>query len=283
MLTAALVLAARLAEPEARAFEGEPAVVAGPEDATATVESPAPSAPDPAPVPSTVTPASEPAATEPPRAAPAPADAPKRRKRQIPFPPLVLAGGPVLGPHAFGNEECRSAEARCETHGGFFGFGVQAELRGRLYKLFYVHVRGLVVGNAAPQSRDPIYRGLGGAGIGLGVYARRVFGRAEYLFVDTFGSGHFTRPFGSGAVGNDDWGRHAGLFSVGARIPVVPRTAVELWGGFMLGPKSVRTLPNSEPDRRILPTFLVGINVSYDIIPDRSFVEPPRRRRIAAP
>ncbi len=294
MIPKALALAFALAGPDPRAFTGDAEVAAEPGDdptSTAGTDSPDASAPAANPdAPSaaaataanpkspgspTTTEVVSPSATSvDPRAAPIRS----KPKHKIPHPPLVIAGGPVIGPHAFGNEECRTSEARCETHGSFLGLGIQAELRGRVYRILYVHARGLIVGNAAPQSRDPIYRGLAGVGVGLGVYARRVFGRAEYLFVDTFGSGRFTRPFGTGAVGNDDWRRHAGLFSVGARIPVHARTAIELWGGFMLGPKSVRTLPGSEPDRRILPTFLVGINVSYDVIPDRTHAAAAKRR-----
>ncbi|MBX7082648.1 MAG: hypothetical protein K1X88_25810, partial [Nannocystaceae bacterium] len=190
-----------------------------------------------------------------------------QRQRSRTFPRLQLAAHVLAGPHAFGNEECRSEQVRCEAHGTFFGLGVGAELRARLYRPLYLHVRGLFVGNVSP--RDPIYRGLGGGGLGLGAYGRRVFGRAEYLLVGAIGDNHFTRPFGSGEVGTDRWGHHAGLFSAGARLPVRPRLSAELWGGLMVGPKSVRTLPDEPAERRVLLTFLIGLGVAYDLVPDR--------------
>ncbi|MFO0636182.1 MAG: hypothetical protein U0168_25390 [Nannocystaceae bacterium] len=81
----------------------------------------------------------------------------------------------LAGPHAFGNEECRSEQVRCEAHGTFFGLWVSAPSCARLYRPLYLHLRGLFVGNVSP--RDPIYRGLGGGGLGLGAYGRRVRSR----------------------------------------------------------------------------------------------------------
>lgn len=189
-------------------------------------------------------------------------------KRDLRMPArLTIAGGPAIGPHAFGNEECRAEEARCETHGTFFGFGLNVELRVRLFRPLVAHARGLFVGNVSP--RDPVHRGLGGAGIGLGAYGRRIFGRAEYLFVDAFGDDHFARPFGDGEVGRDRWGHHAGLFSIGARLPFRRRWAAELWGGPMVGPRSTRIVPDEPDDRRTLVTFLVGINIAYELVTHR--------------
>ncbi|MCA9711138.1 MAG: hypothetical protein KDK70_35175, partial [Myxococcales bacterium] len=84
------------------------------------------------------------------------------------YPRLVLAIGPMAGPHAIGNERCDGEKARCETKGSFFGVGAQIELRARLYRPLYLHVRGLAVSNVSPN--DPIYDGLAGGGVGLGAY-----------------------------------------------------------------------------------------------------------------
>ncbi len=183
------------------------------------------------------------------------------------YPRLVLAGGPIVGPHTFGTEECRSEERRCETHGTFLGLGLNVELRARVFRPLYVHARGILVGNVSP--RDPVHRGLYGGGLGFGAYGRRVFGRAEYLLVDTFGDDHFARPFGERNQGRDRWGHHSGLFSAGARLPFKQRMGAELWGGLMVGPRSTRTLSDDDPERRTLLTFLVGVNVTYDLVPGR--------------
>lgn len=183
------------------------------------------------------------------------------------FPRLVIAGGPMIGPHALGNQECRSNDRRCVTAGGFFGVGLQAEVRAQLWKPLYAHVRGVFSGNAAPRRNDPLHTGMWGLGVGFGAYGRRIFARGEYLFVDTFGDDTFTPPFHTARTGKDVWGHHAGLISVGFRQLLGERMAIELWGGPMIGPRSTRTTIPTEPvERRILPTFLIGINVSGDVV-----------------
>jgi hypothetical protein len=236
----------------------EPTLVAEPVAEPAPAAEPAPTlAAEPAAVPDP-TPAPDPATT-PPAPAP-PRDRPPRSHAR-----LTLAGGPILGPHAFGNEQCDAEQARCETKGSFLGLGAQLELRARVWRMIKVHGRGLVVRNVS--SNDRIYRGLWGLGAGLGVYSRRVFGRAEYLFVDAFGDNHFEPPFFEGEVAYDEWGHHAGMLSVGFRQPLPRGFAAELWGGLVLGPHSRRQLPQEQPDERVLTTFLVGVNVSWDALP----------------
>lgn len=259
-----VALATGLAAPAAardapRAFDGTREVASD-----ASVAEPEPVATPASPTAPAAAPATPPtaASTSSAPAKPAIADAPQRD----PYPRLVIAGGPLVGPHAFGTEECRAEERRCETHGTFFGFGVNLELRVRLFRALYGHARGLLVGNVSP--RDPVYRGLYGGGIGLGGYGRRVFGRVEYLLVDAFGDDHFERPFGE-EVGRDRWGHHAGLFSAGARLPFGRRMTAELWGGLMLGPRSTRTIPEEDVERRPLVTFLVGLNIAYDLLVSR--------------
>jgi hypothetical protein len=197
--------------------------------------------------------------------APAREQAPTPAQRPRTYPRLVLAGGPIVGPHAIGNEQCDVELARCETKGSFLGLGAQLELRARLWRLIYAHARGLAVGNVSPNDR--IHRGLWGVGAGLGLYSRRVFGRAEYLFVDTFGDNHFEPPFYQGEVAYDEWGHHAGMLSVGFRQPLPRGVAAELWGGLVIGPHSRRQVPQEQPDDRVLTTFLVGLNVSWDVLP----------------
>jgi hypothetical protein len=255
-----------------RGFDGAPEVSAA---------APTEDGEDPTPVPAT--PASEPTASAPaetrpstvaPQAATATAatthtsdGAAKTAPKRYAYPRLVIAGGPVVGPHAFGSEECREQEMRCETTGTFFGVGANLELRAQIWRPLYLHVRGVIVANGAPRNRDPVYKGLGGGGIGIGAYAKHVFGRAEYLLVGAFGDSHFGRPFGDGEVGRDRWGHHAGLFSAGGRLPLPRRVTGEIWGGLMVGPKSARQLPDEPVERRVLLTFLAGINIAYDLLP----------------
>lgn len=178
------------------------------------------------------------------------------------YPRLVLAFGPLIGPHAFGNEQCDSEMAECQTKGSFFGAGAQLELRARLYRPLYLHVRGVAVSNVT--TNDPIYDGLAGGGIGLGVYGRRAFARGEYLLVSAFGDNRFEPPFFDGEVAQDEWGNHAGMLTAGFRQPLPRGLSVELWGGPMFGPRSVRTVADNEPDERVLVTFMVGLNLAWD-------------------
>ena len=106
---------------------------------------------------------------------------------------------------------------------------------------------------------------VGGAS-GLGLYGRRIFGRAEYMFVQALGDNAFEPPFFDGDVATDDWGNHAGMVAVGFRQPLPHHLSIELWGGVMFGPKSVRTIPSAEPDERTLTTFMVGLNFFADVL-----------------
>ena len=192
-------------------------------------------------------------------------------------PALILAAGPMIGPHAFGTEECRSQEARCERAGTFFGLGLNVELRARLYRILYAHVRPWVVGNVGPDDR--IYRSAVGGGIGLGVYGQHVFGRGEYIALAALGSNRFQPPFYDSQEGRDTWGHHAGMLTVGFRhnfkSVVGGRMGIELWGGPMFGPKSRRTISGQESEDRLLITFMLGVNLSFDLVRDKN---PPRRR-----
>jgi hypothetical protein len=192
-------------------------------------------------------------------------------------PPLIFAGGPMIGPHAFGTEDCRAELAQCERAGSFFGLGVSVELRARLYRILYAHVRPWFVGNVGPGDR--IYRSAVGGGIGLGVYGQHVFGRGEYIPLGALGSNRFEPPFYDGQEGRDTWGHHAGMVTVGFRhnfkSVVGGRMGVELWGGPMFGPRSRRTISGQEPEERLLITFMLGVNLSFDVLTDKN--PPPQR------
>jgi len=180
------------------------------------------------------------------------------------YPRLILAGGPLIGPHAIGNQQCSPEEIRCEKKGSFFGAGAQLELRARLYRPLYLHLRGMAARNVSPN--DPIYSGIAGGGIGLGAYGKRIFGRAEYLLLHAFGDDRFEPPFAEGLVARDEWGNHAGMLAVGFRQPLPRGLAIELWAGPMFGPRSVRFVPQSEPDERLLTTFMLGLNLAWDAL-----------------
>ncbi|MCH9688002.1 MAG: hypothetical protein K0V04_41615 [Deltaproteobacteria bacterium] len=187
-------------------------------------------------------------------------DAKAKAPRQ--YPRLVIAGGPMIGPHAIGNEECDSSLARCETRGSFFGFGGQLEVRARIWKVLYVDVRGVLVRNVSRHER--IYNGLGGGALGLGAYGRRAFARAEYVYINAFGDNRFEPPFYDGKVATDQWGNHAGMLAAGFRQPLPKNLSAELWGGVLFGPSSTRSIPQEEPDERVLTTFMVGLNLAWD-------------------
>jgi len=231
--------------------EGSPATTTEPAPtATATTTTTAPATTAPATSadaePAAAEPSPPPETTEPPRT----------------YPRLVLAAGPMLGPHAIGNQQCLAEEARCEKKGSFLGAGANLELRARLYRPLYLSLRGVAVANASPN--DPIYSGLVGGGVGLGAYGRRIFGRAEYLLVHALGDDRFEPPFAEGKVARDEWGNHAGMVSVGFRQPLPKGLALELWAGPMFGPRSVRRVPQVEPDERVLVTFMLGLNLAWD-------------------
>ena len=176
-------------------------------------------------------------------------------------PPLVVAAGPVVGPNAIGNQDCRATEKRCETRGSFFGAGFGLELRPRLYRSLYAHARPWIVSNVAP---DKIYRGATGLSLGLGAYGQHAFIRGEYSLLVAFGDNKFTPPFFEGEVASDTWGHHAGMLAAGFRKRVKGRVGLELWGGPMFGPFSERRYPDGENETRRLITFMVGLGLFID-------------------
>ena len=185
-----------------------------------------------------------------------------------PRPRLQLALSPVLGPYSRGEQDCRPRGPifYCEDGGSFLGAGASLELRLKSFGPFYFHVRGLLVGNT---HRRPwaAYDGLGGAGFGFGAYARLAFIRGEYLSIDTFGSPRYRPPFGERGGATDLYGHHAGMISGGVRLPFRGRWNVEAWGGFVIGPRGVRTTPRevSVGDRTMV-SFLLGLGISFDVI-----------------
>lgn len=203
-------------------------------------------------------------AAAPTKAAP-PASAAQETARA--YPRLVLAGGPTLGPHRFGIETCLD-DGRCDRTGNHLGMGGTIELRARAWRPLYAHVRGLFTGNVARD--NPLYGGVMGPGIGFGAYSKWAMVRAEYLLVFPLGDNRYERPFGEGDVITEEWSPHAGLFSAGVRYKPIPRLALELWGGFMLGPRAERQgqyIDDIVEDKTgLLKTFIVGLGVAYDVV-----------------
>lgn len=194
-----------------------------------------------------------------------------------PRPRLVIAGGPLFGPHAPGEAACQVREGvqRCEHTGNFFGVGANLELRARIVGPLYFHGRAAVIGNVR-QRPYGVHRGLVDIGGGLGVYSRLAFIRVEYMFVPTFGPSTYLPPFYDKQSGRDVWGRSAGMVSGGVRKYFTPRLAGELWGGLVIGPHSRRTtLQEDAGIDRILITFLASVGLSFDLIPGRA-PPPPK-------
>ena len=192
-----------------------------------------------------------------------PIPSPEEKVHRI-YPRLVLAAAPVIGPHTIGTEECRAEELQCQFGGRFLGLGGTVELRPRLYKALYAHVRFLGVGNVLQDK--PVYKGIIGAGVGIGAYGRHIFARIEYLPVFPIGDGSFEPPFSSRATAQDDWGNHAGMWSVGARFPFSPRLSGELWGGMTIGPSSKREIQGQPADERTLISFMFGLGVAWGAV-----------------
>ncbi|MCB9566619.1 MAG: hypothetical protein H6710_05300 [Myxococcales bacterium] len=208
-------------------------------------------------------------------AAPLRADArPPAKPGEIrPLPRLQLAVAPVIGPMSQGELDCRPRAGGviyCEDGGTFLGAGGSLELRAKVYGPFFIHGRGLVVGNIR-QAPRAVHAGMGGGGVGIGAYHRLAFIRAEYLVVGTFGSDRYKPPFGDLNGASDVYDHHAGLISGGIRYPFAQRLSAELWGGFMIGPRAHRTTPFevSYPDRLIY-SFLVGAGLAFDLIRGRA-------------
>lgn len=194
-----------------------------------------------------------------------------------PPPRLVIAGGPIFGPHAPGEAACQTADGiqMCEHTGNFLGLGANLELRVRAVGPLYFHGRGAIVGNLRPRPYG-VHKGLVDLGVGFGVYSRLAFIRVEYMFVPTFGPSTYLPPFYDKQDGRDVWSRSAGMVSGGVRKYLAPRLAGELWGGLVIGPRSRRTtLQEDAGVDRILISFLVGVNVTFDLIPGRA-PPPPK-------
>ncbi len=191
----------------------------------------------------------------------------------------------MLGPHALGEADCQSADgfSECQHRGNFLGAGATIELRAQLFKFLYVHARGVIVGNVRKRPYA-VHSGIAGGGLGLGVYSRLAFIRAEYMLVPAFGPDTYVPPFFDKQVGRDRYGLHAGMISGGLHKYVSPRTALELWAGFMIGPSSQRTsLSEQVNERRVLKTFMVSIGVVFDLVLAKGYVPPkkqPRKRRV---
>ncbi len=193
-----------------------------------------------------------------------------------PYPRLVIAGGPLIGPTIASEEDCRANGPTyyCENNGYFLGLGANLEARVRLRKLLYVHLRGLIVGNTART--EGAYSGAGGTGIGIGVYHRYLFARGEYLLLGAFGSNLYRAPFQDERMSTVVMGNHAGLLSTGLRTHLTGRLGIELWGGLMIGPRILRTTMREELNEdRVQVSFLAGFNLTFDALINRAPASAP--------
>ncbi|GEM_PF-49576 len=184
-----------------------------------------------------------------------------------PEPPrIVMAVGPILGPHEFGREDCRGSAdiARCERGGVFLGLGGNIEARVKLVGLLYAHIRFVAAGNVT--ARDRVYSAIVIPGFGLGVYHRLVFVRGEVMSTVALGSSTFVPPFETRPTARDEWGYVSGLISVGVRIPLWSAGGLELWGGPMIGPRARAYIPEQPVESRIKATFLAGVSVYFDVL-----------------
>ena len=201
-----------------------------------------------------------------------------------PMPRLTLSAGFIFGPHAKGEADCQSTDGgyECRHNGNFLGAGATIELRGQLYKLLYLHVRGLMVSNLRKRPRA-VHSGLAGAGIGLGAYSRLAFVRAEYLLVPTLGGDHYVPPFYDKLEARDDYGLHAAMISAGVHKYVSPRVAIEGWAGLVVGPSSKRRTVNTQANEdRVLVSFMINLGLTFDVLLAKGYKvppKPPRQRR----
>ena len=198
-----------------------------------------------------------------------------------PLPRLTLSAGFLFGPHAQGEADCQTTDAgdECQHNGNFLGAGATIELRAQLYKILYLHVRGLVVGNLRKRPRA-VHSGLAGGGIGLGVYSRLAFARVEYLLIPALGGDNYVPPFYDKPVARDVYGVHAGLISAGIHKYVSPRVALEGWAGLVIGPHSRRTsISEQVAESRVLVSFMVNLGLSFDVLLAKGYKPPPRRPR----
>ncbi len=221
-------------------------------------------------------------------AAPAASGASSRPSKKPPAdekpakPRLIVAAGPVVGPHISGEEDCRpnGPSIYCENTGNLLGVGLNVELRGQLIGPLYAQLRGVLVGNV--RGADGVYSGMAIPGAGLALHGRRVFLRAEYLATLGFGNNLYRSPFDSLSNSKVELGYHAGMFSAGARLYARSRVAIELWGGLVVGPKVERSTERVETTGGTTQiSFMAGLNVSFDAIPGKS--TPPRSNAAPAP
>jgi hypothetical protein len=170
----------------------------------------------------------------------------------------------VLGPHAFGNTDCREDGTLCDRAGRFLGGGGTLELRVGLWRGLTLHARGLFVGNMIRHR--PVYAGLAGGGAGVGWVGRRILVRGEVLGHAPLGDPTFEGTFDSKQRGEARWTHVAGLVSAGMRHRFSRRVLGEAWAGLTIGPRETRTFLD-ETERRVLLSFLIGIGVAIDVVP----------------
>lgn len=187
----------------------------------------------------------------------------------------------MFGPHALGEADCQNPDGalECQHRGNFLGAGATIELRAQLYKVIYLHARGLVVGNVRKRPYA-VHSGLAGGGIGIGVQSRLAFIRGEYLLIPAFGPDTYVPPFYNKQTSRDVYGLHAGMLSAGIHKYVTPTTALELWGGLVVGPSARRSTISADiSEKRTLVSFMVSVGVVFDVLHAKGYVPPPRTKR----
>jgi len=184
-------------------------------------------------------------------------------------PRFQLGAAFVMGPFVRDSEEqCvrRDQASYCQGGGSFTGVGGTLELRVQLFRPIYLHTRGLVVGNAHPFPHQG-YRAMGGVGLGLGLYIRYGFLRAEYLLLGSLSSRQTHAPFGARSVTADVHDLHSALVSGGFRLPVRKRWYGELWGGAVVGPRvEGATARDGSLAQSPLVSILVGFGAGFDLV-----------------
>lgn len=187
----------------------------------------------------------------------------------------------MFGPHALGEADCQASGrvSECQHRGNFLGAGATIELRAQLFKFLYLHARGVVVGNVRKRPYA-VHSGLAGGGLGLGVYSRLAFIRGEYMVIPAFGPDTYVPPFYNKQTSRDQYDVHAGMVSGGIHKYVSPRVALELWAGFIIGPRAQRTTISTDlNETRVLKTFMVSLGFVFDALPAKGYVPPPRQPR----
>jgi hypothetical protein len=192
------------------------------------------------------------------------------------FPRLTIAVHGLIGHYAHGETACQLGVdvALCKDTGRFLGLGGDLDLRVSLWRWIGLNVRLSSLGQVL---KDSPYDGLLAPAAGLGVYSDAAFIRVEYLHMVPLGDGLFTAAGTSQRV-EETWRAPAGALSGGARIGLGhERWRAEIIAGVVLGPKRVRTYPQTKNEDDFVISFQLGVGASFDLIrkPTRKSARKP--------